>query len=259
MFPVYRGGPLPSRDHPGRALDVLDARGRQARRSRQARAGAAQRSRAAPRGPTRLRRVPGLLDARRTALPRQRDRRRRGRGDGAQLRRGGRAPHGRRRRAGSGAARSDLRRDDRGRGARCRQRDRSVARHAATARGAGRRAVRPALERRARHAAPRGAVVVGAHDPARPGSRHLRLRLGGDAPARYDGHAVRGRPGGRGGDGGRHRHGALRGGGGGGCRRPGSRPRAGDVRRAPRAAAAPTARPWTRAARLRSSSAAVEC
>ena len=60
-------------------------------------------------------------------------------------------------------------------------------------------------------AATRGAVVVGAHDPARPDSRHLRLPVGGDAAARHDGHAVRGRPGGCDGDGRRHRHGARRG------------------------------------------------
>ena len=100
LFPRLSRRAVPARDDPGRALDVLDARGRQARRSRQARAGAAQRSRAAPRRPSRLRRLPGRVDPRRAALPRQRDRRGRGRGDGAQLRRGRRAATGRRRACG---------------------------------------------------------------------------------------------------------------------------------------------------------------
>ncbi len=86
--------------------------------------------------------------------------------------------HGRRRRVRRRGARPAVRRDLHRRGARGRQRDRAVARRAAPARGAGRGAVRPAVEGRPRDAAARRAVVVGAHDPARPDPRHLRLPVG---------------------------------------------------------------------------------
>ena len=54
-----------------------------------------------------------------------------------------------------------------------------------------------------------------ADDPARPGSRDVRVPVGGDAPARHDGHALRGRPRRRRGDGGRRRPRPRRGGRGG--------------------------------------------
>ena len=184
-------GPVPAGDDPGRALDVLDPRGRQARRPRQTGARPEERSRTSPRRPARVRRLPGLVDARRTALPRQRDGRGRGRRDGAQLRRGRRLAKGRWGRAGSGAAGPALGRLRLGRGPRCRQRHRALARRAAPPGGTGRGPVRSALEGRPRDPSARRAVVVGAHDPARPDSRHVRLPVGGHAPARHDRYALR--------------------------------------------------------------------
>ena len=98
----------------------------------------------------RLRRLPGRVDSRRAALPRERDGRRGGGRDGAQLRGGRRAANGRRPGRGRRDPRPPLRRGRLGRGAGGRQRDRAVARHLAPAGGRRGRAVRPALEGRAR-------------------------------------------------------------------------------------------------------------
>ena len=54
-------------------------------------------------------------------------------------------------------------------------------------------------------AAARRAVVGGADDSSRPGPRDVRVSVGGHAPARHDGHPLRGRPRRRRGDGGGRR------------------------------------------------------
>ena len=110
-----------------------------------------------------------------------------------------------------------------------RERDRAVARDPAPARGARHRAVRATVEGCPRDAPARRAVVGRSDDPARPGPRHVRVSVGGDAPARYDGHALRGRSGRRGRDGGGRRPGARGGGRRGRRRAAPSRPRPLDV------------------------------
>ena len=196
LFPVYRGGPYrPATIQAGLwTYSTLagEKLGGLVEPERARRSVPGLRAR----GPARLRRLPGRLDARRPALPRERDGGGRGGRDRPQLRRGRRPPHSSA--AGSRAPRCATGSPARSSRSRPAPSSMRLGRGSTTCAGSrmpGVDAVRPTVEGRPRDAPARRAVVGRAHDPARPGARHVRVPVGGNAAPRHDRHAVRGRPG----------------------------------------------------------------
>ena len=195
LFPLYRDGPYrPNTLRLGRVYSALaeDRSAACCRPRARCRASPTSGSRAcaaAVSTSTRSRTMRGSV----SQCPGGGRRRRRSR----ELRGSGRAPAGgrscpRRRAERSPVGRDGLRRSSHG-GERNRPLDRTDPRP----RGSGGGAARGPVEGRAPPPRPRPALVGGADDPARPGARHVRIPLAGEAAARDDGHALRGRPGGR--------------------------------------------------------------